>query len=257
MPPLDRPAEIRAILETDRPWSVYALGDLSPGLFPHCRWFAAPGPALAMLYGAFTPPVLLTIGRPDDLRPLLDEIAVEPEVYLHVRTEHLPVLRERFGVQGEAHMWRMQLRSAERLPADAEGVVPLTSADVPALRALYADGEAAGEAPGFFAPSMVEAGVYFGAVEGGELVAAAGTHLVAPVEGVAAIGNVYTRRDRRGRGLGRRTTAAVAAELVRRGVPTVVLNVNQGNAAAIRVYEGLGFERYCPFVEGVAVRRGR
>jgi predicted GNAT family acetyltransferase len=50
-------------------------------------------------------------------------------------------------------------------------------------------------------------------------------------------------------------TGAVAAELVGRGVRTVALNVNQGNATAIRVYERLGFVRYCAFVEGVAVRR--
>jgi predicted GNAT family acetyltransferase len=33
-----------------------------------------------------------------------------------------------------------------------------------------------------------------------------------------------------------------------------VLNVNQRNAAAIRIYERLGFERHCPFLEGSAVR---
>lgn len=86
MPPLDRPAEMRPLLKTDRPWSVYALGDLSPRLFPHGRWFAAP--------------VLFTIGCPDDLRPLLDEIAAE------------------------ARRWRMQLRPAA-LAAGADAFVCL------------------------------------------------------------------------------------------------------------------------------------
>lgn len=68
--------------------------------------------------------------------------------------------------------------------------------------------------------------------------------------GVAAIGNVYTRRDRRGRKLARQTAGAVAAELLARQIPTIVLNVNQKNVAALRVYEALGFRRYCPFWEG-------
>ena len=55
------------------------------------------------------------------------------------------------------------------------------------------------------------------------LVAVAGTHLLAPEEGAAAIGNIYTRRDRRGRGLGRAVTSAVLADLA--GIETVGLNV--------------------------------
>jgi predicted GNAT family acetyltransferase len=102
---------------------------------------------------------------------------------------------------------------------------------------------------------MLAEGVYFGVREGSELVAAAGTHLVVPGEGVAAIGNVYTRRDRRGRGLAGRLTGTVAVELVGRGLRTVALNVNQNNATALGVYERLGFVRYCAFVEGLAVRR--
>ena len=84
---------------------------------------------------------------------------------------------------------------------------------------------------------------------------AAGTHIVVPEEGVCAIGNVYTRRDRRGRGVAGRATAAVAAEALRLGVRTVALNVAQGNHAAIRAYERIGFARYCAFFEGIAKRR--
>jgi RimJ/RimL family protein N-acetyltransferase len=40
----------------------------------------------------------------------------------------------------------------------------------------------------------------------------------------------------------------------RMGLHTIALNVNQRNAAAIRVYERLGFARHCAFYEGIAVR---
>ena len=71
------------------------------------------------------------------------------------------------------------------------------------------------------------------------MVAAAGTHLLSRRERVATIGNVYTRRDCRGRGLGRIVMSAVREALA--GIDTIGLNVRVDNRAAIRVYESLGF----------------
>ena len=257
MPALSDLSDVRTLLETDRPWAVYALGDLTPERFAQCSWFHAPDdpPALLLLYRAFTPPVLFTLGAPAAVAGLLDEIAAEPELSLHVRPEVVPLLRRRYRVDPEKAMWRMTLDPANYRPAPAGDAVRLGPADLPALRRLYADGEPAGEAPDFFFPEMVREGTFFGVREGEELVAAAGTHLVVPAEGVGAIGNIYTRRDRRGRGLATRLTGAVATELQRLGLRTVALNVNQGNAAAIRVYERLGFVRYCAFREGLAALR--
>src|SRR5262245_20388052 len=241
-------AAVRSVLETDRGWSVYALGDLAPGLAERCDWHVSDpgGPALVMLYRGFATPVLFAIGEPDAVAPLLDEVAGEPAMYLHVRPAVIPLLKRRYRLSDVQKMRRMLL-DPSKLPPDPGGeAARLGPSDLGALRRLYADGEPAGEAPGFFSPSMLDDGAYFGAGEGGELVAAAGTHLVVPAVGVGAIGNVYTRRDRRGLGLGGRLTRAVAAELLRRGLTTVALNVNDSNTAAWRVYERLGFAAYCP-----------
>ena len=73
-------------------------------------------------------------------------------------------------------------------------------------------------------------------------------------QSVAAVGNIYTRRDRRCRGLAAQATAAVLEELLRRGIETIVLNVSRTNTGAERVYERLGFRRYCGYFEGRAVR---
>lgn len=254
MPRLSDPAEIRALLETDRPWAAYALGDLSPGFFEQSEWFRTPAhPALALVLHAFATPVLFTLGPPGAMRMILEEID-EPELYLMVRPEILPLIKARYRVQPETAMWRMTLDPTHFRPAPLEDVARLGPADVAVLQRLYAGGEPAGEAPGCFHPSMLEQGVFFGIREGEELVAAAGTHLVVPAEGVGAIGSIYTRQDRRGQGLARRVTSAVAAELLRLGLQTVALNVSQTNNPAVRVYERLGFARYCPFFEGVAVR---
>ena len=84
----------------------------------------------------------------------------------------------------------------------------------------------------------------------------AGTHVVATTENVAAIGNIYTRRNRRGQGLGTCVTSAVTSRLLEMNLRTVVLNVRQCNDVAVRLYERLGFERYCDYYEVPAFRRG-
>jgi|SRR5579862_1747010 len=249
-------AAIRALLSTDRAWSVYALGDLAPGFFEHCVWFMSETqpPALAMLFRGFRVPILFTLGPAASIAPLLDEIAAAPSVYLHVRPEIVPVLQKRYHIPHPKPMWRMVLELPNFHPAPTAGVSRLVGADLPALNELYADGKAAGEVPEFFFASMLEQGAFFGIHEKKDLIAVAGTHLVAPAENVAAVGNIYTRRDRRGLGLAAQVTTAVVNELLRIGIEIVALNVNQENSAAIKVYERLGFARYGEFIEGAASR---
>src|SRR5438552_1286827 len=140
---------IRALLQADRPWAVYALGDLDPEHFVHARWYAH-GRSIVMLYRAFRPPVLFALG---DVAPVLDEIPGEAEFELHVRPEVVDSLRQRRWRVSEKPMWRMHLdRTQVSLPATT--AVRLTSTDVAALERLYADGNATGEQPHFFLPSM-------------------------------------------------------------------------------------------------------
>ncbi|MGH2523838.1 MAG: GNAT family N-acetyltransferase [Anaerolineales bacterium] len=255
MPPLTDRTQIQNYLETDRPWSLYALGDLAPGFRERAEWHAADG-ALILLYRAFETPVLFTLGPPDALRPLLNEIGGEREMYLSIRPEVLPLVKDGWSVRHETRMWRMALDPARFQPIHPPEVARLSLADLPALQQLFADGQPTGEAPDFFDSDMLAHGVFSGVWEGEQLVAVAGTHLVAPELSVAAVGNVYTRRDRRGRGLAAHTTSAVTAGLLRitPRLRTIGLNVNQENGAARRVYERLGYARYCAFYEGVAAK---
>src|SRR5262249_20219270 len=160
-------------------------------------WFGTPGatPAIIMLFRGFTPPILFALGPPESVRPLLDELGAEAEFYLHIPPTVVGLLEQRYRLSGVMAMWRMLLDPSRSRAGPTCGDVPFGPADVEAIRELYRDGEAAGEAPHFFAPSMVAEGVFFGIREATGLVAAAGTHLVIPAEGVAAIGNIYTRRD--------------------------------------------------------------
>jgi ribosomal protein S18 acetylase RimI-like enzyme len=103
---------------------------------------------------------------------------------------------------------------------------------------------------------MLAAGVYFAVPldDGGALAAAAGTHVFTPSEGVAGVGNIYTKQAARRRGFARQATAAVLRELVTHGISTICLNVAIENEAAISLYSSLGFDVHCEYIEGEAFR---
>jgi GNAT superfamily N-acetyltransferase len=255
-PALSDLAVVRGILQADPIWSVYALGDLAPDFSGKCSWYWTPGeePALVLIYRGFSPPIFFATGKPDALEPLLNEIAAEPVLSLHVRPEVLRMVAAHYRIREEKSVWRMAIRAENFRPTAVENCIRLGPADLSSIQSLYADGRVAGEAPEYFSASSLEDGVFFGIRERQELVAVAGTHLVSQREGVAAAGNVYTRRDLRGNGLAAQTASAVVKELLQRGIGTIALNVLQRNLSAIHVYEKLGFEKYCEFCEGFAYR---
>lgn len=245
MPRLSDKHEIRARLRRDPAWSVYALGDLAPPMFPKTLWFV---PDLTLVVRDYGTTILFAMG-PGSVHEALECVA--GPVHLQVQRDALDEVARHARVSSPRLMWRMTWTGAG-LASPSAVISRLNASDVPALQALYADGESSGESPDFFFPSMVADGVFYGIYEGTALVAAAGTHLLARDEGAAAIGNVYTRRDRRGRGFGRLVTSAVLGELA--GVETIGLNVRAGNDAALHLYESLGFARHCEFYEGLAAR---
>jgi len=243
-------AHILAYLETDRLYAAYAIGDLEPGMFEQCIWAGAEAggqlQALALCFHGLSLPVLFLMGDADGLRTILED-ALHPErTYINCRPQHLAITQD-FCVWDEiTPMWRMVLDPARFRPVQSD-CLRLEPVHANLLTELYAFGGG-----GAFSPAQVQKGVFYGVLLDGRLVAAAGTHLVSPTYGVAAVGNVFTRPDYRGRGYGTAVTSAVTAELLRTGFRDVVLNVNQDNATAVHIYERLGFQHYCDFLEGPA-----
>jgi ribosomal protein S18 acetylase RimI-like enzyme len=213
-------------------------------MFDKCQWFA---PDLTLVLHDYGTCILFAHGT-GSIREAIAHVAWP--VHLQVQQAALDEVARHAVVINQKQMWRMAWSGGATFASDRS--VRLTADDVHALKDLYADGELTGESPDFFYGSMVTDGVFFGVYEGPELVAAAGTHLVARDESAAAIGNVYVRRDKRAQGLGRVVTAAVVHEL--RDFETIGLNVRADNASAIRVYESLGFVKHCEFVEGLATQ---
>jgi ribosomal protein S18 acetylase RimI-like enzyme len=224
-------------------------------MFEDCAWFGAEETgqlrSLALLYRGLTPPALFLMGDVDGLRAILDGDRFPEQVYLTCLLPCLEMTREFYVWQRETPMWRMVLPHGER--ARFRGVtgecIPLTPAHADQLTQLYSLGGGLA-----FGPEQIARGVFYGVVVTDRVVSVAGTHLVSPTYGVAGIGNIFTHPDHRGRGYGTAATSAVVSELLRRGIDDPVLNVAQDNLTAIRIYERLGFERYCAFYEGPAVR---
>lgn len=247
-------SQILAFLETDRLYAAYAIGDLEPALFAQSTWVGASAAdrlqALVLFFRGLKIPALFLIGDTAGLRSILENALCPERAYLTCRPEHLVMTRDFYKWDEIIPMWRMVLRPADFKPVQVD-CLRLGREHVDQLTALFAPGSGIG-----YHPAQVESGVFYGLFVEDQLVAAAGTHLVSPTYGVAAVGNVYTHPDCRGRGYGTATTSAVVTELLRLGLRDIVLNVSQSNAVAVRIYERLGFERYCDFLEGRAHARG-
>jgi ribosomal protein S18 acetylase RimI-like enzyme len=241
-------AEILTYLETDRLYASYAIGDLEAGMFEQSSWAGAERAgqlsALILLFRGLLPPALFLMGDAAGLRAILENVQYPERLYITCRSEHLSMTRDCFAWDKTAPMWRMVL-NPDHFQAATSDCIRLSPAHHDLLAELYSLG--GGDA---FDLYQLQQGVFCGVLVENRLVAVAGTHLVSPTYGVAAVGNVFTHPSHRCRGYGTATTSAVVAELLADGIDDIILNVGQNNASAIHVYERLGFERYCPFFEG-------
>jgi predicted GNAT family acetyltransferase len=191
-------------------------------------------------------------GEPEECDAILAEAQVVPRTasaYINVTDLLWPIVGRNFATFEPRRMSRMVLHADLSMASSSTLAVALGPDDLGALQDLYKK-----DPPEFFLPEHVKDGVYFGVRQAGDLVAVAGTHVVSARGSVGAIGNVYTRPDCRGRGFAAEVTGAVARELRRRSIATIVLNVAHSNDLARRVYERLGFTEYCAFHEGLARR---
>ncbi|MEV6304665.1 GNAT family N-acetyltransferase [Actinoplanes sp. NPDC051861] len=138
------------------------------------------------------------------------------------------------GWEVEGTIAGVQLVDVSLRAAPAPEAVRLGEADVPEILELVSRTQ-----PGPFLPRTVELGTYLGIRDaGGALIAMAGERLRPP--GWTEISAVCTDPAFRGRGLATRLVRAVAAGIRERGeVP--FLHTSAGNAAAIRLYESIGF----------------
>src|SRR5436190_20435659 len=151
MPRLTDKNEIRIHLRRDPAWSVYALGDLQAPMFAKTLWFV---PDLTLVVQDYGTAILFAMG-PGSVREALECVA--GPVHLQVHRDALDEVARHAAVSSPRLMWRMTWTGSR--PASPGAVTArLGASDVPALLALYADGESSGESPDSLFPSMVADG---------------------------------------------------------------------------------------------------
>ncbi|HEY45985.1 MAG TPA: GNAT family N-acetyltransferase [Anaerolineae bacterium] len=236
---------IRRILESERIWCAYALADLDPAEAERCTWLTNEE-SVVLIYKGFDPAVLFAHGEPDTLHHLFNQVPSDHYLYT-LKEPSRKMLDPRLEPTFEARMWRMNLDQSRFPSRSTAGVERLGPDDLAAIQHLYGNYP---DRPDAFHERQLAMGPFFGIRENGEIISIAGVHIVSPWASVAAIGNVFTRPDRRGQGLATKTSAAVVQAVLEDGIDTIVLNVAMDNEPALRCYENLGFTAFCNYYEG-------
>jgi ribosomal protein S18 acetylase RimI-like enzyme len=238
------PAHTYGIADVVQLWDTstwWVRGDAVVGLLD------LPGSPAAVLYAVEAGDGRATLELLDALRPALPGhlVATGPDGMADVLAPDYE------------HRWRkayvkLHLVDAAALPAADARARRLSVRDAASLDALFATDPVPGGR--FFHLGLLEDGLYVGIEGPGGLVAVAGTHVVEPAHGVAALGNVVTHPEHRRRGLGAAVVGTLCHALLPTA-PTIALNVERANAAARGLYERLGFRTVLPYEEAELVRR--
>ncbi len=251
-PMTDRVA-LRAFLERDRLFAAYAICDLEDREWSRSHWGAAWQRdeliAVALEYAGLSPQPLFVVGRSDGIEAILADVIHPRAAYVAAQPEHLRAVAAHYRVDPGVPMIRMWVDRAHfrPFPADVRRLLP---AEIGDLNRLYGLGFAA-----WLPSSAIGEGVYYGMKVGGQLISAAGTHVISPTARLAVVGNVLTHTAYRGRGYATATTGAVTAELLRTS-DQVVLNVRSDNPPALHAYRRLGYQEHCRFEERLVHRLG-
>jgi RimJ/RimL family protein N-acetyltransferase len=211
---------------------LYTIGDLDPFFWSYTTWYALMDGArieeLVLLYnGTAIPTIIALTPNPDErMAELLHDInhLLPRHFYAHLSGQLSRVLEQDYEQWAYGPHLKMMLRAPERLQEwDVSTTSPLTMNDLPAIQALYTTSY----------PSN-----WF---DQGDLVSIAGVHVYSEQYRAAAIGNITTHPDHRGRGYATRVLARLCRELL----PTadaIGLNVKADNTAALDLYRRIGFE---------------
>lgn len=248
----DRPL-LRSFLEQDRLYAAYAICDLEEHEFSKTRWgLALDGDvpvALVLEYNGPTPQPLFVMGRLDGIEVVLRDLIRPRIAFVAAPPSVMPAVATAYRVDPGPTMVRMWVdrQRFRPYPATVQRLLPVEIGD---LNRLYQLGFAS-----WLPASTVAEGVYYGLRVNGQLVAAAGTHVISRTARLAVVGNVLTHVDFRGRGFATAVTGAVTAELLR-SCDQVVLNVRADNPPALAAYRRLGYAEHVRFEERLVHRLG-
>ncbi|HLQ29833.1 MAG TPA: GNAT family N-acetyltransferase [Ktedonobacteraceae bacterium] len=250
--------EAYAILSQDPIWNCFALADLELPLRDYSQFALAyqnesnKRAICLILRHPIIGQVLSPFGPEEGVAAILKHLALPEHPLIQAQEMHIPILQHYY--QPETNwkgMWRMAVTPTTFQPLIGEPprqVKRLTTSDLPALKNLYAQ-----HLESTFSANLFSQGVYVGVWKGKRLIAAGGTHALAPTSHIAVLGNILTAPEARGQGYATAITAALVIMLFDQGYSTIVLNVFEDNSSAIRIYQRLGFHLHRRLLTGKAL----
>ncbi len=180
--------------------------------------------------------------------------------YAHLSSGLQEVLQEKYQLSAHGEHFKMALKNKSKfrnlekfykeetrclnLFKVKTDVIQLTEKDIADILELYKISY-----PGnWFDERMLATGKYFGIRKQNRLISVTGIHVYSQKYNVAALGNICTHPDFRGKGFGRAATAKLCKSLLQE-IEYIGLNVKADNKRAISLYEKLGFEIVSSYLE--------
>jgi ribosomal protein S18 acetylase RimI-like enzyme len=236
--------EILSFLKKNPGIYFYLIGDLDDFFWPYTKWFCLKENneirSLALLYSGVEPPTLLLFheGNPAYATELLQTIrnGLPSKFFAHLGEG----LMEQFSKNEIAEIYGVHYKMLlRRIKPDIDGqsIRRLSAADLQDIKSLYS----VAYPENWFDGRMLETGKYFGYYSGKELVGVAGIHVYSSEYRVAALGNIATHPDHRGRQIACKLTSRLCIDL-EKDTDYIGLNVKADNAFAVKCYLKIGFE---------------
>jgi len=245
--------EIERFLRRNTFLHIYSIGDLDDFFWENTIWYALKNGdeirEIVLLYTALEMPTLLALTEPPirEMGNFLESLLslLPRKFYAHLTEGLRGVFDANYDVVCHGTYYKMGLTDKSQLQTvDTSEVFRLSSSDLEEIQGLYRISY-----PGnWFDRRMLETLHYYGTRRDEKLVGVAGVHVYSEKYKVAALGNVTTHPQYRGKGVATACCAKLCRELLK-SVDHIGLNVKSDNTSAIASYHRLGFEPIATYEE--------
>lgn len=236
--------EILNFLMNSPELQVYSIGDLDDFFWPKTIWYSLKEnnetKAIALLYVGMSTPTLLAIYDRDfeSSHLLLERIKpiLPVRFYAHLSPNLIDIFGKQNIIESYGPHYKMALKKNPIKIID-DNIKRLTINDIQIISDFYATAYP----DNWFDKRMLETQKYFGYFAENKLVGIAGIHVYSEEYKVAALGNIATHPDFRGRQIAYKLTSQLCLDLMQ-SVNYIGLNVKSDNIAAISCFRKIGFE---------------
>ncbi len=250
--------EAYTILSQDPIWNCFALADLEPPLRDYSQFVTAhqeesnEHTICLVLRHPIIGQVLSPFGMVEGVAAILKQLALPEYPLIQSQERHISLLHCYYRPETS---WKRMLRMAiaptsSYLPTHVphQCVKQLTILDLPMLKNFYAQ-----HSESIFSADLFTQGIYVGICEGERIIAAGGTHVLAPAHQIAVLGNILTAPEYRRQGYATAITTTLVSLLIEQHYRSIILNVFEDNNNAIRIYQRLGFQTYHRLLTGKGI----